>query len=74
MTQFDFENSLVKKVIEKTIFYDLESFIPQEDGMVKHFHSDRFLDEHPERKGNPEFTEEEEQQVINRLCLLSKYF
>ena len=71
MTQCDMENSLVKKVMEKTIFYDLESFIPQEDGTVKHFHSDRFLDEHPERKDTPNFTEEEEQEQIDFLAKIA---
>lgn len=74
MTQFDFENSMIKKVMEKTIFYDLESFIPQEDGTVKHFHSDRFLDEHPERKNSPEFTEEEELEVYKFISECAKRF
>lgn len=74
MTQFDFENSMIKKVMEKTIFYDLESFVPQEDGTFKHFHSDRFLDENPERKNSPEFTEEEELEVYKFISLLAKRF
>ena len=60
--------------MEKTIFYDLESFVPQEDGTFKHFHSDRFLDENPERKNSPEFTEEEELEVYKFISLLAKRF
>ena len=58
---------MVNKVIKETVFYDIESFVPQEDGTIKHLHSNRFLDGHHERRDDPEFTEEEEQIVINLL-------
>ena len=68
------ETNLVKEVIKKTLFWDLDSLVPQEDGTYKHIHSSRFLAEHPERKNSPEFTEEEELEVAKFLAAAVKLF
>lgn len=51
---------LVYEIYKKTLGYELEKIVINEDGTNTHLHSDRFLDEHPERRDSPEFTEEEE--------------
>ena len=65
---------LVKKVMEKTIFYDLDYFATQEDGTTKHLHSYRFLDEHPERRDSPEYTEEEEKELMKFMWAAANLF
>ena len=59
---------LVNNVYKKTLGYELNSMIINEDGTITHKHSDKFLDEHPERKDSPEFTEKEEQEEINFIA------
>ena len=43
-----------------------------EDGTISHIHSDEFLDKHPERRNNPEFTEEEELEAAKYLAKLAE--
>lgn len=50
----------INEIYKKTFAYELERIKINEDGSTTHLHSDRFLDEHPERRNSPEFTEEEE--------------
>ena len=50
----------INEIYKKTFAYELERIKINEDGSTTHLHSDRFLDEHPERRNFPEFTEEEE--------------
>jgi hypothetical protein len=50
----------INEIYKKTFAYELERIRINEDGSTTHLHSDRFLDEHPERRNSPEFTEEEE--------------
>jgi len=53
---------ILHEIYKKTFAYELESVRVNEDGTTTHLHSDRFLDEHPERRDSPEFTEEEEKK------------
>ena len=53
---------LIHKIYKKTLAYKLESIRVNEDGTTTHLHSDKFLDEHPERRNSPEFTEDEEKK------------
>ena len=57
---------LAMEIYKKTLSYELDSLQVNDDGTTTHMHSDRFLDEHPERRNSPEFTdkEEEEQAVL----------
>lgn len=55
--------SIVKNVYKQTFGYELDKLKVNDDGTTTHIHSDRFLDEHPERKDNPEFTNEEELEM-----------
>lgn len=64
MDQFD----IIKEIYKKTLGYELESVIVNKDGTITHKHSDKFLDEHPERKDSPEFTGEEEQEQIDFIA------
>lgn len=52
--------NLCHDIYKKTLGYSLESIKINEDGTTTHLHSDEFLDNHPERRDSPEFTEEEE--------------
>lgn len=73
MTQFN-KDSIVKEIYKKTLAYELDKVTFDENGNPKHYHSDKFLDEHPERKNSPEFTEEEEQELANFLFECAKRF
>lgn len=61
-------------IYKKTLAYELEKIQINDDGTTTHFHSDTFLDEHPERRSNPEFTEEEELQVYKFIAEMAKRF
>lgn len=61
-------------IYKKTLAYELERIQINDDGTTTHFHSDIFLDEHPERRSNPEFTEEEELQVYKFIAEMAKRF
>ena len=40
--------AIVGNIYKKTIAYDLEKVVINEDGRTSHLHSDSFLDKHPE--------------------------
>lgn len=63
---------LVTKVYKNTLTYELDSIKVNDDGTTTHLHSDKFLDEHPERKDSPEFTEEEEKEQAEFLSKFTK--
>lgn len=65
---------MMNEVYKKTLAYELEKVRINEDGSTTHLHSDKFLDEHPERRESPEFTEEEEKGQAKILFRLSKAF
>jgi len=52
--------------------YSLEKIKINDDGTTTHLHSDEFLDEHPERRDNPEFTKEEELEAAEYLAKLAE--
>ncbi len=60
----------IRSIYKKTLSYELESVVVNNDGTTTHLHSDKFLDEHPERRESPEFTEEEEKEQLMRLWSL----
>lgn len=64
--------NLILEIYKKTIAYELDSISINEDGTTTHRHSDKFLDEHPERKESPEFTEEEEKEQIEFIGNVAK--
>ena len=66
--------NLAKEVYKKTLAYELDKVTFDENGNPKHYHSDRFLNEHPERRSNPEFTEEEELQLYKFIAEIDKRF
>lgn len=61
-------------IYKKTLAYELERIQINDDGTTTHFHSDAFLDEHPERKDSPEYTEKEELQVYKFIAEMAKRF
>lgn len=63
---------IVHKILEKTLAYSLESVRVNEDGSISHLHSMEFLEKHPERKDSPEFTEEEEREMMDYVSKLAK--
>lgn len=65
---------MMNEVYKKTLAYELEKVRINEDGSTTHLHSDKFLDEHPDRRESPEFTEEEEKGQAKILFRLSKAF
>ena len=63
-------NDIVKlacDIYKNTLAYELEKVKINEDGTTTHFHSDKFLDEHPERRDSPEYTPEEELEQLSML-------
>lgn len=66
--------NLLEKIYKKTLSYELDKVTFDENGNPKHYHSDKFLDEHPERRSNPEFTEEEELEVYKFIAEMAKRF
>ena len=65
---------LIKEIYKRTLSYELDSVRVNEDGTTTHSHSDRFLDEHPERRNSPEFTEVEELEETEAMYKLAKSF
>ena len=59
-------------IYKKTLAYSLDRHKINEDGTISHIHSDEFLDEHPERRDNPEFTKEEELEADEHLAKLAE--
>ena len=57
---------MVKAIYKKTLGYQLERYEVTGSG-VKHYHSDAFLDEHPERRETPEYTEDEELEALDYI-------
>ena len=64
--------AIVGNIYKKTIAYDLEKVVINEDGRTSHLHSDSFLDKHPERRKSPQFTEEEEIEQANFMVIMAK--
>lgn len=65
---------LTKDIYKKTLSYELERLVVNDDGTTTHIHSDRFLDEYPLRKDSPEFTKEEEIEQENFMMHLVEKF
>lgn len=63
---------LVTKVYKNTLAYELDKTIVNDDGTITHLHSDKFLEEHPERKDSPEYTEEELKENIDFIANVAK--
>ena len=64
--------AIVGNIYKKTIAYDLEKVVINEDGTTSHLHSDSFLDKHRERRESPQFTEEEEIEQANFMVTMAK--
>lgn len=62
---------IAKAIYKKTLGYQLDKVEITENG-VKHYHSDEFLDNYPERRQNPEFTKEEELEALNWVAQMAK--
>ena len=62
----------MENIYKKTVAYDLEKVVINEDGTTSHLHSDSFLDKHPERRESPQFTEEEEIEQANFMVAMTK--
>ena len=65
---------MVMNIYKKTLGYELEKIKVNDDGTTTHLHSDAFLDEHPERRSSPEFTEEEENEQLKFIAAAAKIF
>lgn len=63
---------LAKDVYKKTLGYQLDKVKINGDGTIMHIHSDEFLDNHPERRDNPEFTEDEEIEALGFIAKMAK--
>ena len=63
----DNEFRLVHEIYKQTLAYSLSKYEPKPDGSFAHVHSDKFIDKHPERKNNPEYTEDEEKAEMQYL-------
>jgi hypothetical protein len=61
-----------ESIYKQTLGYSLEKIEINEDGTTTHLHSDEFLDEHPERRQTPEFTEAEEFEQMSWIAKLAK--
>ena len=64
--------NIATEIYKKTLGYELDKLKVNDDGTTTHIHSDRFLDEHPERKDNPEFTDEEEIEQIKFIAEIAR--
>ena len=64
--------AIVGNIYKKTIAYDLEKVVINEDETTTHLHSDSFLDKHPARRETPHFTEEEENEQANFMAAMAK--
>ena len=65
---------ILEEIYKKTMMYELESIKINEDGTTTHLHSDSFLEQHPERKNSPEFTDEEENEQLKLIAAAAKIF
>lgn len=63
---------MVHKILEKTFWYSMDSIKVNDDGTTSHLHSPEFLEKHPERRNNPEFTEEEELEQMKYIAYLAQ--
>ncbi len=63
---------LVHDVYKNTLAYELDKTIFNDDGTITILHSDKFLEEHPERKDSPEYTEEELKENIGFIANVAK--
>ena len=64
--------AIVGNIYKKTIAYDLEKVVINEDGTTSHLHSDSFLDKHTERRETPQLTEEEQIEQANFMVVMAK--
>lgn len=72
-TENDFAEMItMENIYKKTVAYDLEKVVINEDGTTTHLHSDSFLDKHPARRESPQFTEEEEFKQANFMAAMTK--
>lgn len=62
------------EIYKKTLSYELDSLQVNDDGTTTHLHSDKFLDEHPERRDSPEFTDEEEKEQAELIATMARAF
>lgn len=65
---------LAREIYKKTLSYELDSLQVNDDGTTAHMHSDKFLDEHPERMASPEFTDEEEKEQAQLIATVARTF
>lgn len=65
---------LAWEIYKKTLAYELDSLQVNDDGTTTHMHSDKFLDEHPERSDSPEFTDEEEKEQAELIATMARAF
>jgi len=65
---------LAWEIYKKTLSYELDSLKVNDDGTTTHLHSDRFLDEHPERRDSPEFTDNEEKEQAELIATMARAF
>lgn len=61
-------------IYKKTLSYELDSLQVNDDGTTTHLHSQKFLDEHPERMDSPEFTDEEEKAQAQLIATMARTF
>lgn len=61
-------------ICKKTMGYRLEKVVVNDDGTTTHLHSDKFLDDHPERVDSPEFTKDEERAQVEMIASLARMF
>ena len=75
MSDIEFAQNAIKiatDIYKKTFGYQLDRVKINDDGSTTHIHSDEFLDNHPERRDNPEFTEEEEKEALGFIAKMAK--
>ena len=63
---------LATNIYKKTFSYGLDRVKINDDGTTTHIHSDEFLDNHPERRDNPEYTEEEVKEALEWMAKVAK--
>lgn len=66
--------NIIKEIYKKTLAYELEQITFDNKGNMVHLHSNKFLEEHPERIDLPEFTIEEELEQLKFVTELSKIY
>lgn len=67
------ELKIAHEIYKQTLAYSLSKYEPNPDGSFTHVHSDEFLDKHPERKDNPEYTEGEEKAEMQYLYDVARF-